>query len=121
MLIKDFYIVESFTFSKEIANATILLNSEHDVYKGHFPGQPVVPGVIQIQILRELTEQALKSKLLISELTRAKYLNMIVPGNSTLLVELAFKTTEEGYRINGIIKNNETVFSKVKMKVQPKL
>ena len=121
MLIKDFYTVESFTFSEEVVNATILLNPGHDVYKGHFPGQPVVPGVIQIQILREMTEQALKTELFISELTSAKYLNMIVPDNHPLMAELTFKTTEEGYRINGVLKNNETVFSKVKMKVQPQL
>jgi len=121
MLIKDFYTVESFAFLNEIVNATILLNPEHDVYKGHFPGQPVVPGVIQIQILRELAEQALKTKLFISELTSAKYLNMIVPDNNTLLVELTYKTTDEGYRVKGVIKNDEIVFSKVKMKVQSEL
>ncbi len=117
MLIKNFYTIQRFETSDSKTKAVILLNPEHKVYRGHFPGQSVVPGVIQIQILRELAEQSLEQKLFIAEVTSAKYLNMIVPDKNPLSIELNYKPTDEGFNINGVVKNEEYVFSKVKMKV----
>ena len=118
MLIKDFYSVSDFSASQDSATETILLNPNHQVYKGHFPGQPVVPGVIQVQILRELLEQTFKKKFFIKEVVSAKYLNVIVPGSKPLTVEITFKPFEEGFKLTGLIKNGEHIFCKVKMIVQ---
>ncbi|MCX6330659.1 MAG: hypothetical protein NTZ85_14245 [Bacteroidia bacterium] len=30
------------------------LKRDHDIFKGHFPGNPILPGVCTIQILKEL-------------------------------------------------------------------
>jgi len=116
MLITDFYTIKQFEAGDNRAEVLILLNPEHEVYKGHFPGQPVVPGVIQIEMIRELAEKALNRQLFINEVVSAKYLNMIIPDGKPLTFELSFKPVENGFSINGIIKNDDRVFSKVKMK-----
>ena len=118
MLIKDFYTIQDFEVDDNRIEAAVLLAVNHDVYRGHFPGHPVVPGVIQIQMLRELSEKAVDRKLFIDEVISAKYLNMIVPGNKPLFIEIKTKTTDDGYSINGIIKNSERIFSKIKMKLR---
>lgn len=118
MLIKDFYTIQDFMAGNSQIKAAILLNVNHEVYKGHFPGQPVVPGVIQIQILRELSEKAFGRKLFIGEVSSAKYLNMIVPGDKPIIVEIGSKPIDDGYRINGVIKNEEHIFSKIKMRLK---
>ncbi len=115
MLIKNFYTIQRFKTGDNKTEALILLNPEHEVYQGHFPGQPVVPGVIQIEMIRELAEKALNRQLFINEVVSAKYLNMIIPDGKPLTFELSFKPVENGFSINGIIKNNDRVFSKVKM------
>ncbi len=117
MLIKEFYTLQNFSSGNNSIDAVLLLNPGHEVYKGHFPGQPVVPGVIQIQILRELAEKALEKKLFISEVTSAKYLNMIVPAHEPVLIEITLKPAETGFKLNGLIKNKTTVYSKIKMVV----
>ena len=117
MLIKNFYTVQNLVTGENKFTAVIGLNPGHEVYDGHFPGQPVVPGVIQIQLLRELAEEVLLQKLFINQVVSAKYLNMIVPGRYPLLIELVYKSVEEGYSINGTIKNDERIFSKIKLKV----
>jgi len=121
MLIKDFYSVSDFSASQESARETILLNPSHQVYKGHFPDQPVVPGVIQVQILRELLEHVFNKKFFIKEVTSAKYLNVIVPDDKLLTVEITYKPFEEGFKLNGVIKNEEHIFCKVKMNVQSEI
>jgi len=118
MLIKDFYTIQRFETNGNKTEAEILLNPKHEVYKGHFSAQPVVPGVIQIQILREVAEKAVDQKLFINEVISAKYLNMIVPDENPLSIELNCKPTDDGFSINGVVKNEENIFSKVKMKVR---
>jgi len=73
--------------------------------------------VIQIEMIRELAEKALNRQLFINEVVSAKYLNMIIPDGKPLTFELSFKAVENGFSINSIIKNNDRVSSKVKMKV----
>ena len=118
MLVKNFYTIQHFSTGDNKLEVTVMLNVRHEVYKGHFPDQPVVPGVIQIQMLREVAEKALNKKLFITEVTTAKYLNMIVPNDKPISVELSYKTIDNGFSINGVVKNEERIFSKVKMKVK---
>ena len=34
----------------------ITLNPAHPIFAGHFPGNPITPGVCMLQIIKELTE-----------------------------------------------------------------
>ena len=117
MLIKDFYTIQSFNSDDNRIKATVLLNPSHFVYKGHFPKQPVVPGVIQIQLLRETAEKALNQKLFISEVSSAKYLSILVPDGMPVLIELTIKAFEDGFKLSGIIQSKTVIFSKIKINV----
>lgn len=35
----------------------VMLNPQHAIYSGHFPQQPVVPGVCMLQIIKECIEK----------------------------------------------------------------
>ena len=37
----------------------VALNADCEVYQGHFPGEPVCPGVCNIQMIKECTERCL--------------------------------------------------------------
>ena len=41
----------------------IELNPGHVLYQGHFPGQPVVPGVCTLQMIKESAEQIVSRPL----------------------------------------------------------
>ena len=73
------------------------MNSDHAIYKGHFPQQAVVPGVMQIQIIKELLEDDLKMAMLIKEVIVAKYLRPVTPAeNPVLQIQIDHKITESG-------------------------
>jgi 3-hydroxyacyl-[acyl-carrier-protein] dehydratase len=59
--------------------ALIRLNPKHDIFKGHFPGNPVLPGVCIIQILKELLSSHMKNTLVFNNLGSIKYLSVIKP------------------------------------------
>ncbi|KAG1647290.1 hypothetical protein GQR58_030719 [Nymphon striatum] len=39
------YTVQNIEQNEQEVNATVKLHAEHDVFKGHFPGNPIMPGV----------------------------------------------------------------------------
>ena len=85
MLVPEFYHITEFTSTENKIEAQIKLNKDHEIYRGHFPGQPVVPGVMQLQIIKELVEKARNRSFLMSDILSAKYLHMIIPGAFEIL------------------------------------
>jgi len=61
------------------------LKSTHEIFQGHFPGNPVLPGVCQVEMVRELAEEITGRKLLLSQAGQVKYLNLINPLHSPVL------------------------------------
>jgi 3-hydroxyacyl-[acyl-carrier-protein] dehydratase len=57
------------------------------VFAGHFPGNPILPGVFQLELTRLMAEAVLKSPLAVREITKAKFRLPISPGE-TVRVEL---------------------------------
>lgn len=90
MLLKDFYTVEKLeNISEGKYNAVIVLNNQHDIFKGHFPGNPVTPGVCMMQIIKELSQEITGSSLLMTSSSNVKFMALINPDkNPKLSLEL---------------------------------
>ena len=117
MLIKDFYKIDQLSSTETDLKASIVLNHDHEVYKGHFPSQPVVPGVIQLQIVKELLEKQLNQKLFMGSIAQVKYLIPITPLEFTELnISVAIKSDESNtFKTNVSIHFGDTVFTKAKI------
>lgn len=122
MLISDFYTVQKISAEDGAIDAEIRLNPKHEVYDGHFPDQPVVPGVIQLQIVKEILEDALKKELFMETISNAKYLKMIVPDkNVTIHFAIQYKISVENiFQLNAQISSGETLHTKLKARFIPK-
>ncbi len=97
MLLKDFYKVISIEKNNDQKNVVIIfINKEHDIFKGHFPGNPIMPGVCMMQIIKELTEQITDTSLIMQSLSNVKFMALINPFvNPELRLELDIITSEE--------------------------
>jgi len=114
MLIPHFYSVKEFNFTDNQLKAIIELNPEHDVFKGHFPNNPVTPGVCMLQILKELTEQATNTNLFIKECSNVKFMALINPEvNEVLAITIDINQVEENFKIKASASFQETVALKV--------
>ena len=74
---------------------TIRLHPDHVIFKGHFPGYPVTPGVIFLQIVHELTQLHLKKTIRLIELPNCKFLKIINPEQENVVVIAASNTVEQ--------------------------
>ncbi|WJS95818.1 3-hydroxyacyl-ACP dehydratase [Flavobacterium johnsoniae] len=97
MILNDFYkVLSEEKVSDSKYNVTILVNEKHEVFKGHFPGNPIMPGVCMIQIIKELTEKFTQESLLIQTLTNVKFMALINPeATPELRLELDITATED--------------------------
>ncbi len=114
MLIPHFYSVKEFNFTDNQLKAIIELNPEHEVFKGHFPNNPVTPCVCMLQILKELTEQATNTNLFIKECSNVKFMALINPEtNPILAITIDINPLEENFKIKASASFDETVALKV--------
>ncbi|HJZ40484.1 MAG TPA: hypothetical protein VJ203_08980 [Bacteroidales bacterium] len=81
MLLINLYTIEATVLSdaKDKVTANVSLNKEHPIFDGHFPGNPILPGVCTVQIIRELLEKALEVKLMLTRAGSIKYQGFINP------------------------------------------
>ena len=98
MLLKDFYqVVDVLQKEPQKYLALIRVNASHEVFTGHFPGNPVMPGVCMMQIIKELTERISGSGLMMVSISNVKFMALINPEvNSELKLELELSETPEG-------------------------
>ena len=75
----------------------VILNPDHLIYKAHFPGQPVTPGVCILQMLQELLSVREGKQLFIKNIKNAKFISMMSPvTDSRVSVLFSSVTPEEG-------------------------
>jgi 3-hydroxyacyl-[acyl-carrier-protein] dehydratase len=119
MILTDFYKIDHTTQDNSGTIFHIKLNPDHDIYKSHFPGQPVLPGVCMLQIIKECAEQLINNKLKYKQIVLCKFLRFVDPvrcNEITLTVSLNEK--EDGTFLliaNGI--NGDSHFIKIKAKI----
>lgn len=116
MLLKDFYTVKELEKTADSKyKAQITINEKHEVFQGHFPGNPIMPGVCMMQIIKELTEQIMACSLFMESLSNVKFMALINPFvNPELLLELDITLTEDNLvKIKNVSYFDETVALKL--------
>jgi len=61
--------------------------ADADVFAGHFPTRPLLPGVFQLEMTRIAAELLLQRPIRVREICKAKFLRPIIP-EETVRVEL---------------------------------
>ena len=126
MLLKDFYTIIDRSGPETEFNAkgvssilyhfTVKLHPDHPVFQGHFPGNPIVPGVCQIMMIQELIDQIQNKPMRLEHADTVKFLSLIVPGiNPTLDFDISYREAEVcKISTNVTIHAENTIFLKFK-------
>lgn len=83
----------------------VILNPDHLIYKAHFPGQPVTPGVCILQMLQELLSVQYDKQLFIKNIKNAKFISMMSPVTDSRVSVLFSSVTREegGLKAQGVV------------------
>jgi len=115
-LLNDFYTITSFEKKEDnTISAQIKLNVNHNIFKGHFEQMPVVPGVCQTQIIKEILQQELNEDLIMSKGDNIKFTGMIIPTQTPVFsLDLKYKKEEINYSVEANLFFENTIFTKFK-------
>ncbi|MBU2951272.1 3-hydroxyacyl-ACP dehydratase [Tamlana agarivorans] len=114
MQLKDFYSVKDLLVNGTAIVAQITLNKDHEIFKGHFPGNPVTPGVCMMQIIKELTEEVVGKRLFMNASSNIKFMAIINPDKTPdLEIQLNLTETETGYKVKNTTRFEDTVALKL--------
>lgn len=114
-LLNDFYKVISMERSDASFLANIQLNVDHEIFKGHFEQMPVVPGVCQTQMVKELLQEETGVDLVLTKGDNIKFTGMIIPTqHQNIFVEIAYKKEEKAYVTEAKLFFENTIFTKFK-------
>ncbi|WP_426274476.1 3-hydroxyacyl-ACP dehydratase [Chryseobacterium sp. S-02] len=119
-ILTGFYTLESYEQAENGSfTANISLNKDHDIFKGHFPGNPVTPGVCMMQIVKELTEEFTGKKLFLKSASNVKFMAIINPFETPdLTLQLDINEGEEEIKVKNTTSFGETIALKMSVNYQ---
>jgi len=85
MLLNDFFTITNKESSATEIWAELVINADHKIFEGHFPNQPVVPGVCMMQIVKEILEHVIGKATQLAEAVDMKFLAIIDPQQNNLI------------------------------------
>jgi len=115
-LANDFFKILSVEQMESKYHIGIELNPDHEIFKGHFPGNPVVPGVCMVQMIKEILQSLFDQEYTMKAASQLKFLAIINPEQIKMLdVELNIsKKDPGGLEVSGTFHKNDLVFLKYK-------
>ncbi|MEO6284061.1 MAG: 3-hydroxyacyl-ACP dehydratase [Dyadobacter sp.] len=91
----DIFTITNIDSTADSIASEINLNAGHHLFSGHFPGSPVTPGVIQLQMIKTVLEQHLKRELQLKTVRTCKFLEVLNPNVTPVIrVDIKYKILE---------------------------
>ena len=84
----SFYFVDSSVRGDGSASYVIRLNAEHGIFRAHFPGEPITPGVCILQMGLELLSDAAGEKVELCRAKNVKFLHILHPDDGPVEVRI---------------------------------
>ena len=115
MLLNSFFTINEIRQAEKYT-IRISLNPQHEVYKGHFPGNPIAPGVCLTQMVKETVEHITGKQLMMASGDNLKFTAILNPEvNPDVTMILGLKTRENGIlQADCTVSAGETSFFSIK-------
>ena len=115
---EPFLYIEELINIKKLETATGIkkFNRNENFFKGHFPGQPVVPGVILVEMLAQtaaaliaysLREETSNKIVYLMNIEKAKFRKPVFPNNEIFANVKAIRTKGRVWRFEGMSNDKE--------------
>jgi len=93
-------------------HARLFIDPNHKVFKGHFPGHPLLPGVIMVDIVRRCLEKIEGVSMRLDTASNIKFLRFLTPTEKPYSLDIKIKPDREKLNITARIYQKELVYFK---------
>lgn len=109
--IQEGEILAEFQFSKNLA-----------LFTGHFPDKPILPGIVQVEMVKYTLEKALGIPLAISSMEKTKFARLIQPETRIkVAISLTRNKEDKGHiTARALLKTSGELAGKVNIKLTQK-
>ena len=113
MLNSSVFKISSINSTEGLISAALEIEVDHEIFNGHFPDQPVVPGACMVQLVKDVLEQKLDATLHLKIANNLKFLNLVNPQETTALhLQLNYITEDDQLKVNGELIAEDVVYFK---------
>jgi 3-hydroxyacyl-[acyl-carrier-protein] dehydratase len=94
--IKPIFSIDKLTHDGGSITTILSVNKDSEIFNGHFPGRPVVPGACMLQVVKDVLETALNKTLQLKKAGQLKFISMIDPNEAQAVqLDIAYTFEEE--------------------------
>lgn len=93
--------------------ASVSVDFSCSVFDGHFPGNPILPGVCTLLIIKSIVGRILGAEVFYRSIASCKFTSLVVPQDGSLSIRLSFKQDA----IAATVSQNNTLKLKLKAKI----
>ena len=95
--------------------ARFLFKKQLEFFEGHFPGNPILPGVFQIEMVKYILEKSLQTSLCLHSIKKTKFSNLIHP-DTVIVVEITINRTEKAlFDVKAIVRTEDVIAGKTNL------
>lgn len=95
MLLNDFFRINAIQ-AGDTYTVAVELNAGHPIFKGHFPNNPITPGVCMTQMVKESIEQITQKKLTLKQGSNLKFMSVLNPQvHPVVTINIQLKEKED--------------------------
>jgi 3-hydroxymyristoyl/3-hydroxydecanoyl-(acyl carrier protein) dehydratase len=101
-------------------SAELRIPPESQWFSGHFPGQPILPGIAQLALVRDTVSQACGRSVAVSEFSRIKFKKMITPGKFLRIMAIPKKGPGDAYIFRILIEDEVVCSGNLTLRIDEK-
>lgn len=115
MILHDsFYTISSMQFNEGLVEAHLKINANHAIFDGHFPENPITPGVVQMEIVKELLSLHFERPINMVSMSNSKFLTILNPNETPEIeVKINVSDVENQLKVSAQIAAGEVTFLKL--------
>jgi 3-hydroxyacyl-[acyl-carrier-protein] dehydratase len=76
---QDLFTISDIQSGENELRAVAVMNPDHRIFEGHFPGAPVTPGVIQLEMVKALLSRHFQTDMRLHTIRTCKFLEVLDP------------------------------------------
>ena len=110
MLKDSLYTVLATDHSDNTIHVVLEVDEHSEIFNGHFPDHPILPGACMVQMVKEVFEQEMGNSYLLQKADNLKFLTLIDPQKGEILhLEINYVIDEAAARVTATLTAGEEV------------
>ena len=113
-------LINNLTFSDKTLSSRVKFDKNFIGFNGHFPDNPVLPGVIMIKVMIKMFELFKEKKYFLSKIKKSKFMEPVL-HNSYVTFKIIEKTSTTGINLQGEVQSLDKTIAKISIILQDKI